>query len=84
MKSISPKDASILALIAQNTGMSVERMEELLTIADDPVEIRPVGLLLLNVRGEDPEAYSPEIRSCAEALAKWARENRTVHTLRTN
>jgi hypothetical protein len=84
VKSISPKDESILATIAQNPGMSVERLEALLAIADDPEEIRPEARLLLFARNDTPVPFSPGARSAAEGLAKWARENRAVHTLRTH
>ena len=78
MKPLSPKDASLLALIAGNPGMSLERMMTLLEIADDVEEVKAVARLLLN--GTTPNGVAPtqQAQASATALKDWALENRTL------
>ena len=76
MKPLSPRDASILALIAENPGMSIERMNRLVDLADDREEVLSVAKALLNGQNLNGSAPSQQIQESAEALKLWVRENR--------
>ena len=78
MKSLSAKDASILALIAENPGMSLDRMLELATIADDGEEVKAVARLLLTIPALNGVAPTQQARDSAQALKQWAIENRAL------
>ncbi len=78
---LSPKDATILTAIAQSPAMSDEEWEKFIALADDPNELRPVARLLLRKPVDNPEDFTAEQWECAEAVKKWARENRTIHKL---
>jgi len=76
MKSLSPKDASILAVIADNSGMSQEDMLELVSIADDADEVKSVARWLLEGAEATGTAVPSQAQASARALRGWALENR--------
>jgi hypothetical protein len=76
MKDLSPKDASILAVIAENAGMSYERARALIDLADDLEEVRAVAQQLLNGSTANGSTGSTSAQASANALRLWVRENR--------
>jgi len=75
MKPLSPKDASIMAIAAENPGASFERLTPIIALADDVQEVEAVVRELLN----DPTAWislpTPEVKSTVDALRRWADGN---------
>mgnify|MGYP007070995011 CR=1 FL=1 len=78
MKPISAKDASLLTLIAENPRMSVERMTDLVSLADDMEEVREVARLLLTPEVTNCVAPSEQAIASATALRAWVSENRAL------
>lgn len=72
MRDISPKDATILTVIAQNSGMSVQRLDTFLKLADDPDEIRSEAEELVDAIRPPGHIMSEG----AEGLREWVRGNR--------
>jgi hypothetical protein len=78
MKPLSPKDASILAVIAENPGISEERMKALVQIADDVEEVEAVARwLLTTAAATNGTAASQVAQASALGLKGWVHENRT-------
>ena len=76
MKPLSPKDASILALVAENPGMSLAQMTRLAGLADDPDEVLAVAKELLG-QSPDGSVATPQ-KASADAFREWVRGNRRL------
>jgi hypothetical protein len=73
---MTPKDASILALIAENPQISPDNVNRLVGLADDQDEVRSVAEVILR---PDPNGAAPsgQAQSTAEFFLRWVKENRT-------
>ena len=77
MKELSPEDASLLALIAENPTLSEESVDGLLSdVTDD--DVRQVANLLAE-EAPDYSRYSEVVKETADELKEWAERNREVH-----
>jgi hypothetical protein len=77
MKELSPEDASLLALIAENPTLSEESVDGLLSdVTDD--DVRQVANLLTE-EAPDYSRYSEVVKETADELKEWAERNREVH-----
>jgi len=83
MIKLSPKDASVLARIAQYLQLPEEQRKQMLADIDDE-DARRVGAILLGeVSSESPD-ISPDIRETAEELRSWSTMSRAATSRRSS
>lgn len=81
---LDPRDASILARVAQYVSLPVEKRREILSEASTP-EAHQVGQILLgDLKPEAlPDDIREEVMETVETLRSWSDESRKVNSYRS-
>jgi hypothetical protein len=76
MPTLSPEDASILALAAEHPGMPEEMLNRLL----ERTESERARRILRALNAKRTHAASDDVRSAVKGLRQWAERNSRVHS----
>ena len=74
MKPISAPDASVLALIAENTGISVSELDRLMQHLSDG-EARLVAHAIVDLRSNPSTPLANDFLETAKAILDWVKGN---------
>lgn len=78
---LNPKDASVLARIAQYVGLTPERRRQILEETTTQ-EAREIGAILLGELDPDGPGISPDVKETVEALRNWSNKTRQATAAR--
>jgi polysaccharide deacetylase 2 family uncharacterized protein YibQ len=76
---LNPKDASVLARIAQYLELPLEK-RKLILDETTTQEAKEIGSILLGERDSESPDISVDIKETVEALRSWSKRNRRVAT----
>lgn len=82
MVRLNPKDASVLARIAQYVGLPPERRRQILD-ETTTAEAREIGAILLGELDLDGPGISPDVKETVEALRSWSNKARQANAARS-
>ncbi len=86
MRAISPRDATVLAIAAENIkGLTPQNLNLLLSVSDNNKYIRKViETMSLVASHRKISRQLKRYSRAASGLLKWAENNRTIHAPRKN